>query len=170
MGASLKIVAMGILAAVIYGELQDNTLIGYCPEYFTVFHPDIFGTHDLRLLALGWGFVATWWVGLLLGIALAACAQGGPRPQVSWRQLLPGICLVFGVTAAITGLVFVGAGAAGFTAPAYALGRAADLDQATQGKVSYMLAAYNASYLTAFLGGVALCIQTWVRRKKLAHP
>jgi hypothetical protein len=169
MRESLKIVGLGIVSAVIYGEIQDHSLIRYCPEYFTVFHPNVFGTKDPTMLAFGWGILATWWVGLILGIALAFAAQSGEWPRRTWRSLLPGVLVLFLVTGLATLVGLVGAGAAGFTAPDYVLGPAANLEHGVKSRVSFMLAAYNTSYLVALVGGVLLCVSTWLKRRKAAR-
>ena len=62
-----KIVLLSVLAAVGYGIAHDSVTAHVCVEYFSVAHPPIFGgTHSPILLALGWGVIATWWVGLPL--------------------------------------------------------------------------------------------------------
>jgi len=62
-----KIILLCLAAALVYRILHDQITARVCVEYFTVFHPPIFATHSPTLLALGWGVIATWWVGLLLG-------------------------------------------------------------------------------------------------------
>ena len=55
----LAILALSILAAIVYGVLLDPVTARVCLEYFTIRHPPIFGTDSPTLLALGWGVVAT---------------------------------------------------------------------------------------------------------------
>jgi hypothetical protein len=165
----LKIVGLCAVGAVLYGEIQDHSLIRYCPEYFSVFHPDIFATQDPFLLALGWGFVATWWVGLILGVILWACARQGEWPRLTWRQLAPGVIRIFLVTGVVAAATLYAAWAVDFMAPSFLLGPVADYSPTVRAKVSFMLAAYNASYITAFLGGGALCGWTIRHRSKLAR-
>ena len=64
---SLVIVLMCVIAAVSYGIAHDQVTARVCVEYFTVGHPTMFDTDDPTRLGLGWGIIATWWVGLLLG-------------------------------------------------------------------------------------------------------
>src|SRR5262245_58028888 len=75
------IVLLGVFAAVLYGILHDQVTARVCVEYFTIGHPPYFNTDSPTLLALGWGFLATWWVGLPLGILLAVAAREGKRPK-----------------------------------------------------------------------------------------
>ena len=72
---SLKIILMAVAAAVLYGIMHDQITARVCVEYFTIGHPQlfVFPTDDPTLLGIGWGIVATWWVGLPLGIALDCC-------------------------------------------------------------------------------------------------
>jgi len=85
---SLGIVLMCVAAAVVYGIAHDQVTARVCVEYFTIGHPPIFGTDDPTLLAFGWGTLATWWVGLGLGVALAFVARAGSRPKRSAASLV----------------------------------------------------------------------------------
>jgi hypothetical protein len=67
----VSIILLCIVAAVIYGVVHDQITARICVEYFTIGHPPVFGTDDPTLLGLGWGVIATWWVGLILGFPLA---------------------------------------------------------------------------------------------------
>ncbi len=77
---ALQIVLLCIAAAVSYGILHDQFTVRVCVEYFTVGHLPIFGDQPPTILAILWGTVATWWVGLILGLCLAfaACAKEYP--------------------------------------------------------------------------------------------
>jgi hypothetical protein len=46
-----------------------------CVEYFTVGHAPIFHTESPTLLAFWFGTMATWWVGLILGVLAALAAR-----------------------------------------------------------------------------------------------
>lgn len=83
MSLALKIVGFSTIAAIVYGILHDQVTAHLCVEYFTVAHPAIFPTESPFLLVIGWGIIATWWVGLSLGIALAlaACVGSAPKPR-----------------------------------------------------------------------------------------
>src|SRR5688500_10199748 len=78
---SLAIIALCILFAAVYGILHDQFTARVCVEYFTIGHPPVFDTEDPTLLGLGWGVIATWWVGLIMGLPLAVAARLGKRPQ-----------------------------------------------------------------------------------------
>ncbi len=84
----LGIILMCILAAVAYGIAQDQIAARVCVEYFTIGHPPIFDTDDPTFLGLGWDIIATWWVGLLLGVPLAIVARVGSRPKRSLNSLI----------------------------------------------------------------------------------
>src|SRR5687768_902651 len=71
-----------MLVAVGYGVAHDLITAHLCVEYFTVAHPPVFPTRSPILLGLGWGIIATWWVGLLLGLGLAAAARLGSPPKL----------------------------------------------------------------------------------------
>ena len=94
------IIALCIGASILYGILHDQITARVCVEYFTVGHPPIFGTDSPTLLALGWGVIATWWVGLMLGVPLAIAARAGHRPRRDVRSLVRPIARLLLVMAA----------------------------------------------------------------------
>lgn len=96
---SLKIIALSVAAACIYGILHDQITAHLCVEYFTIAHPTIFHTTSPFLLAIGWGVVATWPLGLLMGILAAVAARFGSPPRVSASDILPLILLLLLVMA-----------------------------------------------------------------------
>src|SRR2546422_460048 len=107
---SLKIVALCVVASVAYGIVHDQVTARVCVEYFTVGHPPVFHTSDPTLLAFGWGTLATWWVGLFLGLPAALFARVGPAPRVAAAQLLRPIAVLLVVMAVAS----LGAGVAGY--------------------------------------------------------
>ena len=82
------IVLFSIAAAVFYGIAHDQVTARVCVEYFTIGHPPVFHTTSPTLLALGWGALATWWVGLPLGIFLACASRLGAWPRLTVRDLV----------------------------------------------------------------------------------
>jgi len=85
---TLKIILLSVLAACVYGIVHDQITAQVCVEYFTVAHPPILGgTQSPLLLGLGWGIIATWWVGLPLGLIIAAAARVGGMPKITMRPL-----------------------------------------------------------------------------------
>jgi len=104
---SLKIVSLCILSAVAYGILHDQVTARVCVEYFTIGHPPIFDTESPTLLAIGWGIIATWWVGLLLGIPAALASRLGSWPKYDAGRLIRPVCLlllVMGCASLLAGL------------------------------------------------------------------
>ena len=160
---ALGIVLMSIGAAVIYGVVHDQITARICIEYFTIGHPPIFGTNDPTLLGLGWGVIATWWAGLLMGIPLAIAARAGTRPPRSTGSLIKPISnllLIMASTAfiaGVTGWILATSGAVFLVGPIAS-------DVPTDRHVPFLvdLWAHSASYLCGFLGGVVLCIRVWL--------
>lgn len=97
-----------IAAAILYGVVHDQFTARICVEYFIVFHPPVFGTQSPTLLAFGWGIIATWWVGLILGVLLAVAARAGSRPKLRASKRLSPIgklLLVMGGSAVLFGVM-----------------------------------------------------------------
>ncbi len=166
---SVLIVFMCVAAAIVYGIVHDQITARVCVEYFTVGHPPVFDTDDPTLLGLGWGVIATWWVGMLLGVPLAAAARAGSRPPQSVRSLLRPVLtllVVMAVCALVAGIVGYGLGRAGVIVLAQHL-----TDHLPREKWAAFQAdgfAHSASYLVGFLGGCVQIFRVWRSRKPRA--
>jgi hypothetical protein len=165
---ALKIAASCVLAAVLYGIVHDQFTARICVEYFTVFHPPIFPTQSPTLLGIGWGIVATWWVGAFFAVPMILAARAGRCRPLPASQLLSPIMFLLVFMAAIAAL-------SGMTG--YVLARKGVLDtewlamvfplQAMRYRFMADLWAHTASYGSAFVGGIAVCAVTYRRRLEL---
>lgn len=169
----LKIIALSIGMSTLYGILHDLVTVQICLQYFTVFHPDIFNTDNPFLLALGWGVVATWWVGLILGLLIAASARAGDLTRISWRQLVKPLLIV--MVASYAGAFLSGAVASllfpvipgGLVREGTRLGELSKYSDAVQHRIMIDLFAHNASYLVSAVGALILCGWIMARRIRL---
>lgn len=164
----LKIVALSVLAAVVYGILHDQITARICVEYFTIGHARLIDSDSPTVLGLFWGVVATWWVGLPLGAGLAISARAGGRPKLAASDLLPSLIsllLVMLAFAALAGLIGFAASRSGMFSLSEPFASKVPKDR----HVAFLTCswAHSASYLAGFLGGVALWIGTW-RKRSLA--
>jgi len=167
---TLAIVLLCIGSAVVYGVLHDQVTARICVEYFTIGHPPVFPTDDPTLLGIGWGIIATWWVGLLLGIPLAMVARAGSRPKRSAGSLvLPLACLlaVMAASAAVAGWLGWVLASRGIVFLVGPLARAVP----TERHVPFIadLWAHSASYLFGFVGGIVLMVLVWRSRARLGQ-
>jgi hypothetical protein len=162
---ALRIVLLCILAAVTYGIAHDQITARVCVEYFTVGHPRVFGTDDPTLLGLGWGVIATWWVGLLLGIPLAIVARAGTRPRRSAGSLVRPILwllsamAVCALAAGVLGWFLARSGAVFLVGPI-----AGELPADRHTPFLADLWAHLASYIVGLLGGVVVMVMVWRSR------
>lgn len=169
--AFLAIVLLCVAGAVVYGVLQDLVTAHVCLEYFSVFH----GTPDGGPVAqaLHWGVVATWWVGLALGVLLALAARRGPGPRRGWRDLLRPVAMLLvgvGAVALLAGLLgaWLAAQGAVVVAPPW------DARIPRERHVAFLadLWAHNAAYLAGAVGGLVLAwrVQRGRRRPAAGAP
>ena len=166
---SLGIVLMCVFAAVCYGITHDQVTARVCVEYFTVGHPTVFNTDDPTLLGIGWGIIATWWVGLLLGIPLALVARAGSRPKRSVGSLvrpiasLLGVMAVCALVAGVVGWLLASSGAV------FLVGSIAH-ELPPDRHVPFLadLWAHSASYLTGLVGGIVVMALVWRARGRAA--
>ena len=99
---------IGVLSAGCYGILHDQITFTIGPEYFRNFKFNQFAYADFgfrdRIFAGVIGFLATWWVGLIVGWILARrCLPCQPR-HVAKRQIFLGFAVVF-CTGFLAGLI-----------------------------------------------------------------
>ncbi len=165
---SIAIVVLSILAAVIYGIVHDQITARICIEYFTIGHPPIFAAPVTSPTVIGfaWGVIATWWVGLGLGIPLAVAARAGRRPQRDVASLVRPIALLMvftGVLATVCGAIGYFAASRGWIVLLEPLASRVPVDK----HVVFLtdLWAHSASYLFGALGGIVLIIRTWISRR-----
>lgn len=165
----IKILLLCIGAAVCYGVVHDQITVRICVEYFTVAHPPVFKADSPTLLGLGWGVIATWWVGAFLGVLLALASLAGNRPTVRAAQLVRPLGWLLTVMA-------VGAFACGLFG--YLLnqqrvvgigGWEGAIPEPKQPAFAADQWAHSASYLFGFVGGLGVVFRTGWRRWRPSH-
>jgi hypothetical protein len=168
---AVAIVALCIGASVVYGVLHDQITARVCVEYFTIGHPPIFDTDSPTLLAFGWGIVATWWVGLGLGIPLATAARSGKRPKRGVRSLVRPIAVLLllmaacALVAGTVGFLLAQSGAIYLLEPMASL-----IPRERHARFLADLWTHSASYLVAFVGGIAVIVGVWRSRRGIPSP
>ena len=165
----IAIILLAILAAIVYGICHDQVTARVCVEYFTVAHPPVFQTESPTLLGLGWGTIATWWMGLVLGIPLALASRAGKRRVIDARDLvrpIAGLLLIMGLAALVfgtSGYLLARSGVVKFPTDWESV---ISSDQHT--RFMFDVWAHMASYLVGFFGGLVLIVKTWCKRRLIA--
>ena len=161
----IRIIITSILAACLYGIIHDQVTARICVEYFTIGHPRLIDSDSPTVLGLFWGVVATWWVGLPMGIGLAIASRAGSRAKLTCSQLIRPIglllCGMFGVAilAGFIGYITSKTGVFSLRPPLST--RVPDDKHVAFLTVGW---AHSGSYLAGMIGGIVLCISTWKRR------
>jgi len=92
---------VGALVAGIYGVIHDQVTYSLSPEYFSKFKAVQFKDYDYGWPVRGFvaliGFLATWWVGLILGWFLARMSLAKLGRVMSWREFWPRIGAIFAI-------------------------------------------------------------------------
>ena len=164
---SLKILLLCVDAAIVYGILHDQVTARVCVEYFTVGHPPVFDTDSPTLLAFGWGFIATWWVGLILSApAIAVCRLGKWPKRDAIRLVWPIIVLLAvmacgALTAGIVGYYLAKSGSIQLIDRL-----AASVPSSKHAAFLADFWAHNASYAIGSIGGLMLCGWVLLQRRK----
>jgi hypothetical protein len=167
----IGIIGLSITFCVVYGILHDQVTARVCIEYFTIGHPPVFPTQDPTMLAMGWGVIATWWVGAIMGIPLSFAARYGSSPKRTVRQMVrPMLILMFcsAVFAFLMACVGYIASRNGWVVLRGDIAARVPRDR----HVLFLtdLWAHNASYFSGFVGGVILIAMTWRKRQSCASP
>jgi hypothetical protein len=162
---AIKIVGMCIVAAIIYGIIHDQFTARICIQYFTEFHPPVFPTTSPTLLAFGWGVIATWWAGAIIGLLLLIASRYGSLPPFPAEHLLPLVAKLMAMMA----LCAVTAGLIGYFFAPIPGELAQTLGPAFQRRFLADWWAHGASYASGPIGGLVLCGIVWRRRARSIH-
>lgn len=158
---------LSIAAAVSYGVLHDQITARVCVEYFTIGHPRIVSSESPTILACVWGVVATWWMGVLVGIPLALSARVGPPVRLNARDLVKPIAillLTMGILALASGIIGYGVGKSGRV---HLPGELSERVPANQHAVFIAdWFAHLASYAAGGFGGLGLCGWAILHRRR----
>lgn len=163
-----RIVLCSTLAAVTFGICHDLVTAHLCIEYFTVAHPFVLPSDNPIVMALIWGVLATWWVGLSLGTALGLAARLGGRPRRNAVHLLPEI----GKLLMATALLALSLGTVGYVCSVmHWIWLVAPLSKQIPSEhhnfFFFDAFAHAGSYLGGFTGGIWLAYKTWKSRDPL---
>jgi hypothetical protein len=165
---TLAIVALCVCSAVIYGIIHDQITARICVEYFTIGHPPVFNTDSPTLLGLGWGVIATWWVGLILGVPLAMVARLGSRPKktvTSMIRPLLALLLIMACCALLSGSIGYMLARNGKVFLMEPMASAVPVEKHVRFITD--LWSHLASYGVGFIGGIVLIVLTWRDRNLL---
>lgn len=157
------------MLAVFYGICHDLVTAHISLEYFTVGHPKVIDSESPFHLALAWGVIATWWVGLILGVLLSFAARAGKRPKLKFSQTIKPMLALIGIMA-------IAAFVAGILGYVLAKSEVFTLIENLAAQIEpekhhlYLTVGWShgASYLVGFIGGIVLCLGLWNKRKRFA--
>ena len=167
----VKIVAFSVFAACVYGIAHNLVTAHICVEYFLPpVHPMIVPTDNPLLLALIWGVVATWWVGLFLGIALAVVCRLGSKPKLTIKDVVRPILVllvVLYIFSMLLGVIGYNAGRmeTKFLALLCTLPRYHEIAPERYSPFLFNVLAHTAAYLFGAIGGLVLMLRLWKKRQ-----
>ena len=170
-GGAFAIIALCVGACVVYGVIHDQVTARIAIEHFTVLHPTIVDSTDPTVLALLWGVIATWWVGLFGGILLAFAARAGARPKRGASTLLRPVALALVLTASCAAIGgFVGRALAGNGHLALREPIRSRIPAERHLDVLTVIVVHNVSYIVGAIAFVALAVLVWRSRSRLHAP
>ena len=163
----LKIILASILLSITYGITHDLITTQISIEYFTIGHPIIIDTNSPILLALLWGTIATWWVGLIIGILISFSSRLGSKPKLNFKDVFKPILKLITV-------MFAGALLGGLIGYITSIKQiftlvprlAKQIDPSRHHLFLTAGWAHTSSYIIGFIGGITLCVKIILRRSK----
>ena len=163
----LKIILASILLSITYGITHDLITTQISIEYFTIGHPIIIDTNSPILLALLWGTIATWWVGLIIGILISFSSRLGSKPKLNFKDVFKPILKLITV-------MFAGALLGGLIGYITSIKQiftlvprlAKQIDPSRHHLFLTAGWAHTSSYIIGFVGGITLCVKIILRRSK----
>lgn len=165
----LRIVALAVAAAVLYGIVEVLVTAHVFPEHFTVLHSRIIDFDAPVVLALFWGVFGTWWIGLPLGVLLGLAARSGTHTAWSAGQLVRPLTVLLGVLFAaslVSGVTGFALAATGTVAPPREF-----LERLPGARFPASLAvqfAHTASYAVGAIGGIVAAVRVARTRRREA--
>ncbi len=93
----MAFIAFMVVLSVAYGIAHDMVTAHVAVEYFTVHHPKIVDSKSPVVMALVWGVLATWWVGVGAGLVLVVANLVGWGPPLNWVQIGKKAALAMGL-------------------------------------------------------------------------
>jgi hypothetical protein len=117
------------------------------------------------MLGIGWGIIATWWVGFLLGVPLAIAARAGFRLKRSVGSLIRPVACLLAAMAACASIAGVLGWALGKIGVVYLVGPIAR--ELPADRLPLFLAdlwAHSTSYAVGLAGGIVVIVLVWRSR------
>ena len=179
---TLKITALSTTAAVIFGISHDliTTQINF--DYFSSdithhgpvtreYFPGVYKSKSPVLYAFLWGTIATWWVGVPLGLGLSGASLLGDKEPVYWDELVLPVTKLIATNLAISCLA--GLYTYATTEDRMATYNTVDKNRNLQYKpyttnertFKTVATMHNAAYLSAVAVGTFLIYKTYAGRK-----
>lgn len=164
---TVKIIISTLIVAISYGIIHDMITAHLCVEYFTIGHPKIIESESPVLLALIWGIIATWWVGLPMGLLIAGFSQLGKKPKLEYREVMK---LIIRLILMMFGIALF-AGVVGYFLTElnviHLVSRLAEqMDSTNHSKFLATGWAHTSSYLSGIIGTFIVCRIIYKRRKE----
>ena len=159
------IIVTCILLAVCYGIVHDMVTAHICVEYFTIGHPKIIESESPVKLALLWGVIATWWVGLIMGTLIAVAARAGKRQRFGLTDIIRPVLVLLVVMAGLAVLAGFFGYFAATSGTVYLLEPFASAIEIDRHHLFLTCGwAHGASYLVGAIGTIIICFVIWKRR------
>jgi len=147
-----------ILGAILFGIAHDLVTAHVAVEHFTVYHPRLIESESPIAMALLWGVLATWWMGLIFGLIMGVVGVVGHQPRLPLRRVARALTIGLLVVLALSMMVLVGSYVVIVTMD-FAPG-------AERAELVAVRLTHMASYLFAAGLGIILCL--WIARTRRA--
>lgn len=163
---------IAIIIASIYGVLHDQVTYTISPEYFTKFKFVQFGFYELvggdltsfaRFWVLVVGILATWWVGIPIGVILGSIELFAIKSENFYRAMVNRYLLTI-----VIALVFGGFGAIVGMLSAYQLENEKWLPSEIIDRERFLIVGFihTFSYIGGAIGVIVSCIYCFIQKRR----
>ncbi len=155
---------LGFMTAlsVAYGVAHDLVTAHVAVDYFTVHHPKLVESTSPLVMALLWGFLATFWVGIGAGLVLVGANLLGPWKSLAWPLIRRRCVFLMGGLWAGAMLVLTGVYALASLAPVAKRGPTFEHDR----RLIAVALTHGFSYSASALVVLGLGVWIVIRRRK----
>lgn len=161
------IILLCVVSSILFGVLHNQISARVSEEYFTIGHRALILSTSPTLMGIAWGINSTWWVGLILGVLLAAAGRLGIRNRRSSASLIRPLAVLFAVCgAASLTLGFAGYELVKNGMVPFLKGMSDVIASPRQPRYMAALWMHTASYTVATMGGLILTSRVVFQRLK----
>lgn len=159
-------VMLCVAFTILFGVLHNQASARVSLEYFTIGHRALIRSTSPTLMGIAWGIHSTWWVGVILGLALVLSGMAGGWKKRTARSFIRPLLLLFcfcALASAVLGLLGYRLSSGGYIP--FLKGMSSAVSPERQPRYMAALWMHTASYAAAAMGSAVIVVRTLFGRR-----